>query len=247
MKFHELLDDSYLSKLFESDISAGTDKVIKTVTEHGFRTLINLPETYKDYLMSLRKKMRNNITRTFSRLENEQQYTIDSISEMQEVDESVAILTELNLSRRGSMNKYSVFEQENFVRFHRRIIKRLLPLNKGSFRILRLTNKPVAVLYSFIDGDTIHPYQSGFEKDNGQRYSLLTTMLTQEISNSINNPRLKRFNFMYSDEESTYKKRYSGTTEAMYRVSFDKPGIKYRVYRLIHGPLKELTKKLLRK
>ena len=95
-------------------------------------------------------------------------------------------------------------------------------MNKVSLRVLRFGKEPVAALYSFIDGDTVHAYQSGFETENGHRYSLLTTMLTQEISNSIENPDISRFNFMYSDDEDTYKKRYSGTTEKMYDISYDK-------------------------
>jgi len=196
--------------------------------------------------MGLRKKMRNNITRTFSRLEAEQSYTIDNISDEAKVNESIEVLAELNRSRRGDMKKYSVFEQENFVKFHRRVIKRLLPKNQISLKILRFGDAPVAALYSFIDGDTIHPYQSGFEAENGNRYSLLTTMLTKEIESSINNPQLAKFNFMYSDEETTYKKRYSGTTEIMYTLSFDKTGFRFSLYQWIHGRFKQWVKKILR-
>jgi len=246
MKFHELLENSYLSNLFTKQMSESTFDVVREIKEKGFRTYIDLPETYKEYLMGLRKKMRNNITRTFSRLESEQNYTIDSISDVDKVNQSIEILAELNRSRRGDMKQYSVFEQENFVKFHRRVIKRLLPKNQISFKILHFGDEPVAALYSFIDGDTIHPYQSGFETENGHRYSLLTTMLSKEIESSINNPQLTRFNFMYSDEEATYKKRYSGTTEVMYAISFDKTGFRYSLYQWIHGTFKQWVKKLLR-
>ncbi len=245
MKFHELLDDSYLSRLFTKEISNGSFGIAREIKEKGFRTYIDLPETYKDYLMSLCKKMRNNITRTFSRLEAEQNYTIDRVDDVSQVDKSVEILADLNRLRRSEMKKHSVFEQENFVKFHRRVLKRLLPKNKVSFKILHFGDKPVAALYSFVDRKTIHPYQSGFETENGHRYSLLTTMLTKEIESSINNPELTRFNFMYSDDEGTYKKRYSGTTEIMYALSFDKTGPKFSLYQLIHGRLKQQVKKLL--
>ncbi|GAA0400476.1 hypothetical protein GCM10009133_06660 [Cocleimonas flava] len=258
MKFHELLENSYLSRLFSAQINENTNDssnnsankekplIVKQIKAKGFRTYIDLPETYKDYLMGLRKKMRNNITRTFSRLESEQNYTIETIDDESKVNQSIDILANLNLSRRGYMKKHSVFEQENFVKFHKRVIKRLLSKNQISFKILYFDDEPVAALYSFIDGDTIHPYQSGFETENGHRYSLLTTMLSKEIESSIENPQLKRFNFMYSDEEGTYKKRYSGTTETMYTLSFDKTGAKFSMYQWIHGRLKQGIKKLLR-
>lgn len=243
-KFHELLDESYLSRLFKNH----SETVVKTVTAKGFRTYIELPETYKDYLMSLRKKMRNNITRTFTRLSNEQEYCIDTVYDVSDAEEAIALLAELNRFRRGDMGKGSAFEQANFETFHKKVVKRLLPLNKVSLRILRFENQPepVAALYSFVDKDIIHPYQSGFETESGHRYSLLTMMLTQEISNSIEDPLLKRFNFMYSDEENTYKHRYSGTTETMYHLSYDKTGVKYTIYRFIHGPIKSWVKKILK-
>ena len=244
VKFHQLLDNSYVSKLFKHhpDILASTHK-------EGFRTLIELPETYKAYLMSLRKKMRNNITRTLSRLEAEKIYSITSVERVEDVDEAMTILAELNRSRRNDLERSSAFDQINFENYHRKLAKRLVALNNPemgiSLRVLRFCQEPVAVLYSFIDGDTIHAYQSGFEKENGHRYSLLTMMLTQEISNSIENPSLNYFNFMYADNESTYKKRYTGNTEAMFNISYDKKSLKYSSYAFLHGPVKRLIKKLL--
>jgi CelD/BcsL family acetyltransferase involved in cellulose biosynthesis len=241
-KFHELLHNSHLSKLFQRNA-----KVIeKKVSSNGFRTFIELPESYKDYLMSLRKKMRNNITRTFKRLNNEQEFTIDRITDVAEIDEAIEIIADLNRSRRKNLEKDSVFAQKNFVEFHKLVCQRLLPLNKVIICIIRFKGEPVAALYSYIDGDTVHAYQSGFEEKNGHRYSLLTTMLTHEIEESIKNKDITRFNFMYSDEEATYKKRYSGTTEKMYKLSYDKCGFKFSLYKIIHGPIKNTVKKILK-
>ncbi|MEE9328021.1 MAG: GNAT family N-acetyltransferase [Cocleimonas sp.] len=240
-KFHELLNNSHLAKLFQDSF-----KIIeKEVSSNGFRTYIELPESYKDYLMSLRKKMRNNITRTFKRLNNEQEYTIDKITDVAEIDEAIEIIADLNRSRRKNLEKDSVFAQKNFVEFHKLVCERLLPLNKVIFRVIRFKGEPVAVLYSYIDGNTVHAYQSGFEEKNGHRYSLLTTMLTHEIEESIKNKEITRFNFMYSDQEATYKRRYSGTTETMYKLSYDKRGLKFSLYKVIHGPIKNAVKKLL--
>jgi len=262
LKFQQQLVGSHLTLLFQTNLFESTDAVKKSfltsdnvegkITENGFRTYIDLPETYKDYLMSLRKKMRNNITRTYSRLESEQSFSIESVTTGSEIEAEMAgqasgieILAKLNRTRRGNMKKNSVFAQPNFELFHRRLVKRLLPLNKVSLRVLRFGKEPLAALYSFVDRDTVHAYQSGFESENGQRYSLLTTMLTQEIFNSIENPEIVRFNFMYSDEENTYKRRYSGTTEKMYDISYDKRGLKYSVYYFIHGSLKSTIRRCL--
>lgn len=258
VKFQQQLVESHLSHLFSnstqlSQSNSGKHEFQKIITEEGFRTYIELPTSYKEYLMSLRKKMRNNITRTYSRLESEQRFTITSVTTDSEVKAEISgkegaidILARLNLTRRGNMEKNSVFESQNFVLFHQRLLKRLLPLNKVSIRVLYFGDEAVAALYSFIDKDTIHAYQSGFETENGHRYSLLTTMLTQEISHSIDNENISRFNFMYADDEDTYKRRYSGTTEKMYNIAFEKQGLKSSVYGFIHGQLKEYIKKKLK-
>ncbi len=242
LKFHELLKGSYLSRMFQNSELP----LIKNETSKGFRTLIDLPDSYKAYLMSLKKKMRNNITRTLNRLNNEQSYTVDTIENEDEAISAIKTLAELNRARRDNLEKDSAFEQPNFEEFHIRLARRLIPLNKISLRIMRFGNEPVAALYSFIDNDIIHPYQSGFEVKSGHRYSLLTTMLAKEIEFSIDHPDLERFNFMYSDEENTYKKRYSGTTETMYTLSFDKNGFKFYVYKFIHIHIKGLVKRLLK-
>ena len=253
LKFKQQLQGSHLSKLFKNTTSANDYEIEMKTVEDGFRTIIELPETYQEYLMSLRKKMRNNITRTYSRLELEQNFTIEPVTieseiqaEMSGKDDAVTVLAKLNRLRRGVMEKYSVFEQPKFELFHRRLVKRLLPLNKVSLRVLKFDNEPVASLYSFIDKDIVHAYQSGFVTVTGHRYSLLTNMLTQEISASIKNPSVSRFNFMYSNDENTYKNRYAGTTEKMYNISFDKPGIKDSIYTFIHTKMKQKVKKLLK-
>ncbi|KAG1682795.1 hypothetical protein GQR58_010582 [Nymphon striatum] len=242
LKFQQLLNNSHLSKLFKNQ----PNKIISKVTPYGVRTIIELPETYSKYLMSLRKKMRNNITRTFSRLESEQKFTFEHITKSKDIERSIATLAELNRGRRGDLNQSSVFQYKNFENFHKLLSKRLLPLNSVRLCILRFDNLPVAALYSFLDGNTLHVYQSGFVKEHGHRYSLLTTMLTQEISSSIDDEAIDYFNFMFSESEDTYKHRYSSETDPMYNLSFDKKGMKHSLYVLLHKKLKNSLKKLIK-
>ena len=241
--FQQLLPDSHLSDLFGGqNLSIDANN-----TANGFRTLIDLPETYKDYLMSLRKKKRNNITRMLTRLQTEQEYVVDTITDGLDPDTAITELAELNRERRGQLEQPSAFERPNFEAFHRLAVKRLLPLNKVQIRILRVDGKAVAGLYSLIDGDTMHAYQSGFEAELGHRYSLLTMMITQEISHCIDDPRLKRFNFMYSADENSYKLRYSAYTEPMYDLNFYPRNKRTSMYKLLHGPVKQRVKSLLKK
>jgi len=249
LKFHQILKNSHVEALF-SDYSGNKKATfICTVEAYGFRTIITLPETYNAYLMSLRKKMRNNITRVFSRLEREQEYTIEEVKDRDELDGAIRLLAELNRTRRSNMELSSSFDYISFENYHRKLVQRLFQLNetsKGfSLKIMRFAEQPVAMLYCFIDGDTIHAYQSGFETDYGRRYSLLTTMLTQEIASSIENKNIKYFNFMFADDESTYKHRYSGETENLYNISIDHNNAKGKFYLFLHGPFKTMVKKFL--
>ena len=242
-KFQQLLNDSLLSRLFAQQ----KKQVCKTIRANGFRTIVDLPENYDDFLMSLRKKMRNNIKRLFKRLQQEQNFSIRSAIPEMDGDQAIEILADLNRGRRGDLNKHSVFNSPRFENFHRKLIRRLIPLNRVELRIIWFEKEPVAALYLFIDKDIIHAYQSGFLKKYGHRYSLLTTLITQEIAASIDNKKLKRFNFMYEDDENTYKKRYSSTTESMYDISFDQKKLTCSTYKFLHGPVKKLVKKILRR
>lgn len=241
--FQQLLADSHLGNLFSGQHLSIQAKQIP----NGFRTLIDLPETYKDYLMSLRKKKRNNITRMYTRLQNEQEFVVDTITDGLDTDTAITELAELNRERREQLEQPSAFECPNFEAFHRLVVKRLLPLNKVEIRILRIDGKAVAGLYSLIDGDTMHAYQSGFEAELGHRYALLTMMITQEISHCINDPRLKRFNFMYSADENSYKLRYSAYTESMYDLTYFPRNKRTSLHNLIHGTVKQRVKSLLKK
>ena len=242
-RFKQLLPNALISSLFAGQRLSISHKL----QPNGFRTLIDLPETYKDYLMSLRKKKRNNITRMLTRLESEQDFTIDTIREGLDVDIAMTELADLNRERRGQLEQPSAFHQANFEAFHRLVVKRLLPLDKVELRILRIEGKAVAGLYSLIDNDTMHAYQSGFEADLGHRYSLLTMMITSEISNCIDHPVLKRFNFMYSADENSYKLRYSAYTEPMLDISFFPRNTRTQIHNFIHGPVKEQVKTIFKK
>lgn len=241
--FKQQVENSLLGSLFEGQRLSVDSKI----TTNGFRTLIDLPETYKDYLMSLRKKKRNNITRMLTRLESEQDFAIDSIRTGLDIDIAMTELADLNRERRGQLEQPSAFHQANFEAFHRAVVKRLLPLNKVELRLLRINGKAVAGLYSLIDGDTMHAYQSGFEAELGHRYALLTMMITSEISNCIENPDLKRFNFMYSADENSYKLRYSAYTEPMRDISYFPRNMRTKLHNLVHGPIKQKVKNLLHK
>jgi len=241
--FSQLLADSNLSHLF----SGQNLSIRASTTTNGFRTLIELPETYKDYLMSLRKKKRNNITRMLTRLQNEQTYCIEAITEGLDIDAAISDLADLNRERREHLEQPSAFHQANFERFHRLVVKRLLPLNKVQIRMLKIDGKSVAGLYCLIDRGIVHAYQCGFEASLGHRYALLTMMITQEISHAIDHPELTHFNFMYSADENSYKLRYSAYTEPMYDVRFFPNNKRTQVHQFIHGPLKKQVKALLKK
>ena len=241
--FKQLLPNSLLSHLFAGQRLSITSQPIP----NGYRTLIDLPETYQEYLMSLRKKKRNNITRLLSRLESEQVFTIESIRAGLDADVAITELAKLNRERREQLEQPSAFHKPNFEAFHRLVIKRLLPLDKVELRLLRINGKAVAGLYSLIDGDTMHAYQSGFEAELGHRYGLLTMMITTEIANCINNPKLKRFNFMYSSDENSYKLRYSAYTEPMLDLCYFPRNTRTQVHNFIHGPIKEKVKTILKR
>ena len=242
LKFHQLLEGSHVSYLFKEQ----QNEIVQEISAQGYRTLVQLPKTNKEYLMSLKGKVRNNITRMLSRLEREQFYSIESIVKEEDVDSAILILAGLNRSRRGDLKKPSAFDQPNFVHFHQIIAKRLIVKKAITLRIMRFANEPVAATYQFVDKNMVHGYQSGFDAKQGNRYSLMTMLVTHEIANSIENKDIDYFNFMYSENESSYKKKYTGITETMYVISYSHNNLKGKTYRCIHGFIKEQVKKVVK-
>ena len=241
--FPQLIADSHLEQLF-----AGQNLSIKAVKkEYGFRTMIELPETYKGYLMSLKKKKRNNITRMLTRLQTEQDYEIEMLSQTTDTESAITAVANLNRGRRSELEQDSAFHYPKFEAFHRLVVKRLLPLKKVEIRILKIANRPVSALYVLIDRETLHGYQCGFEKALGHRYALQTMMISQEISHSINNPDLKYFNFMFSEDESSYKLSYGGYTEPMHNLAYYPNNRRTQLNLFIHGVLKQKIKVILGK
>jgi len=241
--FPQLVADSYLSRLFYGQNLS----IISVKKEYGFRTLVNLPETYKDYLMGLKKKKRNNITRMLTRLETEQHYEIENLSDGLDADVAIDAVASLNRARRSTLAQDSAFHYANFEAFHRLVVKRLQPLNKVEVRVLRIADEPVAALYSLIDTDTLHAYQCGFEATLGHRYALQTMMITKEISHCIDHPELDRFNFMFSEDEHSYKLSYSAYTETMYNLEYYPNNRRSQLHQFIHGPVKQKFKQLLKR
>ena len=241
--FQQLLEGAHLSRLFSGN-AASIDSLVR---ENGFRVVVDLPESFQAYLMSLRKKMRNNFTRLRSRLNSEREFRVDCLSDGLDVDQALCQLAKLNRERRENLEVASAFHCPNFEAYHRKVVKRLLPLRKVEIRIMRFGQIPVAAFYTLIDRTTVHAYQSGFEEEMGHRYGLMTQMIVREISSCIDDPKISRFNFMYSEDESSYKLRYGALTEPMFDISHYPKNMRARVHQLIHGPVKRRVKSLLRK
>ena len=122
-----------------------------------------------------------------------------------------------------------------------------MPLNKVEIRVLRIKDEPVAALYSLIDKGILHAYQCGFEAELGHRYALQTMMISQEISHCIDNPELDHFNFMFSEDENSYKLSYTAYTETMYDLEFFPNNRRTQLHQYVHGPIKQKVKSLLGK
>ncbi len=239
IKFQILLEASHVASLFQNK-----NEIERQITPYGVRSVIDLPDSYKDYLMSLRKKMRSNITRVRKRLENEQQFTIEKCDSLDEVHASLNILADLNRERRDAIQQSSMFKYKRFNQFHHSLADYLQPQNKLRFNILRFNNEPVAALYSFVDKGMNHFYQTGFKVEYGQRYSLISTMLTQEISASIENKGISQVNFMFSDDDTSYKVRFSSRTETLYNIAYEKNDLKSKLKLFIHQRIKSMIKKI---
>lgn len=118
-----------------------------------------------------------------------------------EIDSHLSILQSLHDERWSAKNKSSIFESQQFMSFHRKLLTLLLPQNKANIALYYLNEKPLAALYVMYSSTDCHYYQSGFSKERENRYMPLFVSHITEM-NAARTQGLTRYDFMRGSEVS---------------------------------------------
>jgi len=185
--------------------STGTSLFKSSETSQEACPYIDLPETWEEYLKSLGKKTRSNISYYDRGLTKVYDVEFESVSDDDVLKEEMENLFDLHQRRWNQRWLPGVFGTKRVQQFHHEVARMLM--HKGWLRlfVLRLDGLTQAALYCFsFNGRTCY-YQGGFEPTLS-KLSLGTVLTARAIHTSIDEGK-KVFDFLRGDEP--YKAKWT--------------------------------------
>ena len=180
--------------------------VASAIEEHNVAAVLDLPETFDDYLMSIGKKERHELRRKRRRFDNE---LGPSRIERRSGDDAVALFARLHRLSAGDKGAFMTEQMEAFFTdLHSRAGGVVDVLLDGSER-------PASVIFSFEDDEGFYLYNSAFDPEM-RNLSPGNVMLSHLIERAIDNE-LAVFDFLKGDE--TYKFRLGAEARPLFRVT----------------------------
>ena len=202
------------SQLFEYFNNLRNELKIEIMNEDVSPFLV-LPNSWEEYLSSLRKKHRHELRRKIRRLEETVEFTSGDIYDSDEIynnlDEFIYLLKISSKEKENFMN-------ENREKFFKELILNLSKENKIIYSYLKVENKTVSSSISFYLSDTRYLYNSGFDP----KYNYLSVGLLNHafaIQRSISK-RFNIFDFMRGNER--YKYELGGIDKLIYSITISK-------------------------
>ena len=176
------------SQLFDYFNNLRNELKIEIMNEDVSPFLV-VPNSWEEYLSSLRKKHRHELRRKIRRLEETVEFTSGDIYDSDEIynnlDEFIYLLKISSKEKENFMN-------ENREKFFKELVLNLSKENKIIYSYLKVENKTVSSSISFYLSDTRYLYNSGFDP----KYNYLSVGLLNHafaIQRSIS----KRFRFQW--------------------------------------------------
>jgi len=178
--------------------------------------VIDLPETWEEYLASIGKKQRHEIRRKLRRAQAGAElewYVVDGDRDLrQEVD------VFLDLHRKSTSEK-DAFMDEQMEAFFHTVARCMQDAGWLQLMQLKMDSRPVASLISFDYGDSLMVYNSGYDPDSHAHLSPGIVLLSICIQNAINSGK-RAFDFLRGDEE--YKYRFGAHDTTVYRLILER-------------------------
>ena len=176
------------------------------VEQHEVAAVLELPETFDDYLASIGKKERHEMRRKRRRFDNE---IGPARVERRDGPEAVALFAKLHRLSAGDKGEFMTEDIERF----------FLALHTDAGGVIDVLvdgqNRPASAIFSFEDEHGFYLYNSAFEPEL-RRLSPGNVMLSHLIEGAINDGK-PVFDFLKGDE--TYKFRLGARERPLYRVT----------------------------
>lgn len=172
--------------------------------------VIDLPETFQDYLANLDKKQRHEVRRKIRKANNAQWYVVD---QEHDLDKETDIF--LKLMRSAAQEKAEFLDDEQNLAFFHRIIPLFKKRGWLQLAIINIADEPAAAYLNFDYADEILVYNSGLDVEVAGPLSPGIVLLARLIEDAIERGR-KRFDLLRGDEE--YKYRMGGKDTEIFKL-----------------------------
>ena len=193
IELNSILEDSKLLKIITS---LENDYDIEYINE-DVCPMINLPESFEDYLSNLSKKNRHEIRRKMRKFENNLDFKVieSNKSNIDLLIPEFFRLMKLNPEKKQFLNKKRID-------FMSKIIKDSINRGYGFLNFIEIKNEMVASSFSFKTKEKLFVYNSGFN-NNFSEYSVGLLNHVYNIKDKIQN--FKVIDFLRGSEEYKYR------------------------------------------
>ena len=172
--------------------------------------VIDLPDSFEEYLASLDKKQRHEVRRKIRRAGDAEWYIVGPEHDL---DRETEIF--LQLMRSAAREKAEFLEDEQNLRFFRRIIPVFKERGWLQLSILSISDAPAAAYLNFDYHNEILVYNSGLDLEAARGLSPGIVLLARLIEDAIKRGR-ERFDLLRGNEE--YKYRMGGKDTEIFKL-----------------------------
>jgi len=184
------------------------------------QTVVELPESWDEYLKGLSAKERGKIGLRSRRLEKKFEVRIRRCSQESEFDFLLAALFDLHGKHWQNLGLPGTLHSPARRQFYGELTRSLLPRGRLEFWILELNGKIAAAQFGLRYATTVFSLQEGFDPEHAADsvgYVLRSEVLKQIIASGV-----RRYDFLGGTDES--KMRWGGELKNYLNLHFARPG-----------------------
>ena len=192
--------------------------------DHGFEVevkqqevcpVIDLPDTWEDYLSNLNKKQRHEIRRKIRRAEGSPAYEVGwyIVDDSHDLQAEIDIF--LQLMAASDEQKAEFLQDQYNAEFFKRIVPAMYKNGWLQLMFLTVNDEPIASYLNFDYKDRILVYNSGLNYEEYGNLSGGIVLLSYAIQHAIESEH-KHFDFLRGDE--TYKYRMGGEDTKVFQL-----------------------------
>jgi CelD/BcsL family acetyltransferase involved in cellulose biosynthesis len=201
-----------------------------TVEETGGAPYIPLPPTWDEYLNRLSRSHRHLLTRSLRAFESwaGDSLRLERVASRADLEKGKRILVDLHHARWAKDGQPGAFRSPFFLRFHDRMMERLLEHGALELSWLSVRGEPVAVLYAMVRGGKVYAYQIGRNPHLPSKLRPGFIVMAHAIRAAIEAGR-REFDFLA--DECQYKTQFALATRRLVRLRAARPCLRERVRR----------------